>query len=252
MIKSTVSGGTLVTTSASDAKSTRQRGVKHSITKRFTHRARWEVRLTSHEPRRAPDASSGVDVHRRTAGGAGVSRCGPQQGYDNRKLAENHRSADRPAPRAPLGAPSCATVVLRLGVRWESALCRACPARSPRRPPHHRRPRPDLAGEAPGRGTEVRPRGAPVRPTVPRVGGMALHSWPCSGILLGTRGTGDPVRTRCACAGGPHGRTLERVGREVANWPKPAAAAARPARTVLSAARRTSAALAENPHHGRS
>src|SRR4051795_7561112 len=44
MIKSTASDGALVTPLAPDGKSTRQRGVKHSITKRFTRGARREVR----------------------------------------------------------------------------------------------------------------------------------------------------------------------------------------------------------------
>ena len=57
MIKSTVSGGALVTSSPSDAKSTRQRGVKHSITKRFTQGARREVRLVSLGPRKTPSKS---------------------------------------------------------------------------------------------------------------------------------------------------------------------------------------------------
>jgi hypothetical protein len=114
MIKSTVSGGALVTSSPSDAKSTRQRGVKHSITKRFTRRARWEVRLMSLGPRRPSSASSrivepqvaevlvGLDSNRRRPGRSwpknavreaearkgrahGVVRCrpGPRWGAEN-------------------------------------------------------------------------------------------------------------------------------------------------------------------------
>jgi hypothetical protein len=245
MIKSTVSGGALVTSSPSDAKSTRQRGVKHSITKRFTRGARWEVRLTSLGPRKAPPASCRIVE--------------PQVAEVLARDAPNRSAAVRSWPKTTPLAPPLGTerrVVRRgRGIRVSAGNPLGIPtARDPSATSARRGATTALTSEGPlpERLRGMRPRDAPVRPSVLRVGGMALRSGPGSGILLGTPGTGDRVEARRACAGGLRGRTLGRVGREVANWPKPVAAAARPARTVLSAARRVSAALAENPHHGRS
>jgi hypothetical protein len=244
MIKSTVSGGALVTSSPSGAKSTRQRGVKHSITKRFTRGARWEVRLTSPGPRVSPAAPLGIVE--------------PQVAVVLARTGSKRRAMARSWPKI---------VLCGVGLRKErQVVCGSCPGRCGWEftgnpvPPH-----PPATGLPPaaapaltsvdtvsGEMRRVRPHGAAVRRAVLPVGAMPLRSGPCSGILLGTRGTHTVGKDCQACAGGLHGRTLERVGREVANWPKPAAAAARPARTVLSAARRVSAAFAENPHHGRS
>lgn len=212
MIKSTVSGGALVTSSPSDAKSTRQRGVKHSITKRFTRRARWEVRLVSLGPRKPPSASCRIVE--------------PQVAEVLVGADANPRPAYRSWPKI---------VVLRAGARKGHA-------------PGVRRGGADPRGRA----ENGAPPRAPVRRTVQPVGGMALRSGPYSGILLGTPDSGHSAKR-------PSGlcrRTLRPysggVGRAVANRPKAADPAPAPARTVLSAARRVSAALAENPHHGRS
>lgn len=212
MIKSTVSGGALVTTSPSDAKSTRQRGVKHSITKRFTRRARWEVRLPSLGHRNAPRAPSGI-VEPQVAGvlmkeganqrtgvgswlkivvrrGAARKRRGvvrrsaarPSGGVRRTRAPEIFRTRPRPTPDAPRTRSGRAAKV-RPGFAQDPPdvplTCLGHPAEGPSA--GHPGCAPDVLS--------VRPRGAPVRRAVPPVGEMALRSWSRSGILPETPGT---------------------------------------------------------------
>ncbi|MFG7946501.1 hypothetical protein, partial [Streptomyces cacaoi] len=58
-IESTASGVVGDASSAPDALSTRQLGVKHSITKRFTQRRCWEVRMPSLPRRRRVQRTTG-------------------------------------------------------------------------------------------------------------------------------------------------------------------------------------------------
>lgn len=133
MIKSTVSGGALVTSSPSDAKSTRQRGVKHSITKRFTPSTRWEVRLVSHRSRKPLSASPRIvepqvaEVLVNTASNrCPVSRSwpksiGPRAGARTRRSGRPPAGAPTLAAGGAAGAPPvCARAPVR-ALRWRDA-----------------------------------------------------------------------------------------------------------------------------------
>jgi hypothetical protein len=180
MIKSTVSGGTSVTPSAPAAKSTRQRGVKHSITKRFTRGARREVRLPSLRPRSASSATRRIvepqvaevladRIPNRSAG----LRSWPKntvQGLEARKRRRGVRRVAFTGSRNGWCQGS-----IPADIPWPERVRPVCGARPPAVDP-------------------MRPRNAPVRRGVQRVGGMALRSRRRSGILLGTRDT-RPARS---------------------------------------------------------
>lgn len=230
-------------------------GVKHSITKRSTRRARWEVRLHSLGRRSAVRALL-RGIFPQVA--AGLVTAGPNRGVMNRSwpkriglralgLVGAHRprrckGIEGRARGGPERDPGSAP-------RW--AYSPSAPAGRTGRPP--------VVGGAPrrtpsGRSAEHPPArvGGPasVRPVARRcAGGRA----PTSSWNLGWVPRCEAPR---AWARVLHGRTLESAGRVAPNWPKRPVPRTPPgimktAAPSLSVTGAHRAALAENPHHGR-
>lgn len=174
-IKSTVSGGASVTPLSPGAKSTRQRGVKHSITKRFTRCALREVRLPSLRPRSASSATRRIVEPQVTEVLAGriANFGGRLRSWPKNAVPE---AGERTRPRVVRRAPARSVAGVPAG--------RSIPGDFP----WQRWVSPGYGARTPA-GDPVRPRCAPVRRAVQPVGGMALRSRRRSGILLGTRGT---------------------------------------------------------------